>query len=131
MKWEFIGILSLGGALIGIASLWGMQESFEAILWLLLALFSPVFIARQTSNKVFLHGLASGIGMGLLHSLIQVLFFETYLKANPQTAKEFFNTQFPFSPRFLVAVIGPVVGILYGTVIGSFAVIAKKFHQPA
>jgi uncharacterized membrane protein len=36
----------------------------------------------------------------------------------------------PFSPRIMMAIVGPFIGLISGVVIGVLALIATKFMKP-
>ncbi len=126
MKRGMIFLLSLLGAGMGTVSLFGYTQNYELALWIFIALISPVIIARTTTYKLFLHGLYCGLGMGILNSGIQFLFFSTYL-ANNSALFENFKSE---NIRVFILGIGIIAGLVYGIILGGLAVAASKFHQP-
>ena len=129
MQWRVIALLSFLGFIMGSASLFGVTEKIEPFLWLIIALVVPVTVARSVEKKIFMHGLLIGIGIGLLNSSIQAIFFDTYLAANPETTKEFHHV--PIHPQWFVFFVGPAAGTIYGAVLGGFSLLARKFHHPS
>ncbi|MFA6541576.1 MAG: hypothetical protein WCT99_08230 [Bacteroidota bacterium] len=130
MKWNIVFLLSLFGIGMGIASLFGLTEKIEIYEWILIALLSAYFLSKQTTHKVFLHGVYSGIAMGILFAVIQISFFGMYLENNPSALPAFRLAIGDFNPQLFVLLLSPVVGGVYGLVIGGLSVAAGKFHIP-
>lgn len=130
MKWNIVLLLSLFGIGMGIASLFGLTENFEIYEWILIALLSAYFLSKQTTHKVFLHGIYTGIAMGILFAVVQASFFGLYLENNPSSAEDWQQAIGGFNPQFFVLLLSPVVGGVYGLVIGALSVAAGKFHIP-
>jgi hypothetical protein len=130
MKWNIVFLLSLAGAAMGIASLYGLTAHIEMEEWIVIALFTAYILSKQTTHKLFLHGVFIGIISGLAFSIIQTLFFSMYLKNNPSAATTF-NTIFSDSdPKIFIVLTSPVIGGVYGVIIGAFSVAASRFHVP-
>ncbi|HVT84834.1 MAG TPA: hypothetical protein VHD35_06510 [Chitinophagaceae bacterium] len=85
-------------------------------------------ISRKISGMVFWHGFIIGILWGCLSAAIQSIFFETYLKNNPKYA-EAFNKKSRFKPRYLILLVGPMIGLLTGTVLGGLAWFFQNFFE--
>ena len=130
MKWNIVFLLSLTGAVVGTASLFGLTEGIELYWWIVIALLTAYFLAKQTSHKLFLHGFYSGIGMGICHVLILFIFFDLYVLHNPTSANGFTSIPGNLEPRIFLLITSPVIGGLYGLVLGALAQIAAKFHIP-
>ncbi len=128
MKWNIIVLLSLFGGAIGAASLFGWTHNIELFLWIGAALIAPVILARTTTHKLFLHGLYSGIAMGIVKSIFQILFWNTYISNNPQYVESF--TTISMDARMFILVIGSIFGLVFGIILGGFSTAASKFHQP-
>lgn len=116
--------------LMGTASLFGYTQSVELLLWILIALACALFIARITTYKIFLHGTLTGIGMGLSNAMVQIAFFSLYAKNNPRSAFDLEQITVYLSPQWFLFVSSPVVGGIYGALIGALSVAAAKFHHP-
>lgn len=130
MKWTHLFSLSLIGAGMGIMSLFGITQQIELALWVIIALATAFFIARTTSHKVFLHGVLAGIGMGLFSAAVQSLFFDLYAEHNQIGAAEIRNFSFGYPPPLFIILTSPLIGGLYGLVIGALSLAASKFHHP-
>ncbi|HYM92698.1 MAG TPA: hypothetical protein VET23_01050 [Chitinophagaceae bacterium] len=120
MNWPLILLLSLFGVLMGILSVNGLTKKIEPILWLAFGFFTAFILSRNVTATVFWHGLFIGIFWGTLSSGIQSIFFETYLKNNPQYHKAFKKSAV-LRPRYLILLVGPILGLITGTVLGGLA----------
>lgn len=115
---------------MGTASLFGFTQNYELLLWIAIALASALLIARTTTHKIFLHGIFSGIGMGLSNAMVQIAFFSLYVQHNPHAASELEHFTNTFSPQWFLFISSPFVGGIYGSLIGALSVAAAKFHHP-
>ncbi len=125
MNWSLILLLSSFGILMGILSVLGFTRKTEPMFWLVIGFFTAFMIYRKVSEMSFWHGLIIGIFWGFLSSAIQSIFFETYLKNNPKYA-EGFNKSSRFKPRYLILIVGPIIGLITGTVLGGLAWFFQK-----
>jgi len=130
MNWKQIFTLSLSGLIMGTLSLFGLTRGIEPILWLLIALGSAWWLAKTTPSRVFLHGLFTGVLMGVGNSVMQSLFFDSYVASNPESAQAFQQIPGGLSPQIFVLMAGSIVGFLYGLLLGLFALLAAKFGKP-
>lgn len=127
MDFAVMALLSFLGLAMGVATLAGLvPRGFELPLWLMIAVVAAIWIARRVERRVFLNGLLAGILAGLASPLVQVLFFDTYLRNNPDAVEAFQTLPAGLSPRTVVAVMGPVVALIYGLCLGLFAWVAGK-----
>lgn len=130
MKWPIVILLSLIGIPMGTASLFGLTRGIELYLWIVIALVTAVVVARSTGRKLFLHGLLAGTGMGIANGIVQALFLPVYLSHNPEAAQQFGGTTFGLLPEIFVFLFSPVIGLVYGVVVGGLCAAAGKFHTP-
>jgi cellobiose-specific phosphotransferase system component IIC len=125
MKWKTILLLSLFAILMGFISIFGIIQNLEWLLWLLIAIVSGYVLAQKTRNLLFTHAVSTGIIMGIFNAIVQSALFDTYLLNNPQIEG---LSQWPtaIEPQYFILIAGPFIGIVYGLVIGLFALITKK-----
>lgn len=125
MKWKTILLLSLFGILMGLNSVFGIIKNIEWLLWLIIAIVSAYVLNKQTKKLLVTHAVITGLFIGILNAIIQSSLFDMYLANNPEI--EGFN-QWPITvePQYFLLMAGPFVGIVYGLVIGLFALIIKK-----
>ena len=55
-----------------------------------------------------------------------ILLFDTYIANHPREAAMMASMLLPDSPRLMMAVTGPVIGVASGLVLGLFAVVASR-----
>lgn len=126
MDWKLIFGLSAFGFAMAIATVSLVPPSVEPMLWLAIFLACPFLIARQRSTGQFLHGFLVGIVNSVWVTAAHVLFFAKYLSNHPKEAAMMSSMPAPDSPRLMMMLIGPVVGVVSGIVIGFLAWVASK-----
>jgi hypothetical protein len=115
---------------MGAASLFGLTRGIELYLWIVIALIVAVVVARTSNQKQFLHGFLSGTGMGIANGIVQAFFLPIYLSHNPEAADQLNQNSFGFLPEVFIFLFSPLIGIVYGIVVGGFCAAAGKFHKP-
>ena len=131
MNWRTIFLLSLFGLAMGVATVFFIGSNVEPGLWLLIFLFCAWVIARQTSGRRFLHGVLLGLANSVWITAAHIVFFQQYLSTHAREAEMMKSTPLSDSPRLMMAITGPVVGLVSGVVIGLLALVAGKFVKPA
>lgn len=129
MNWSLVGLLSSLGLLMAALSTRGLTRGIEQYLWIILALFATLVLARNLGQRHFTHGLLVGIAWGLTNCLVQVAFFEVYARNNPDLAKQFAAA--PQNPRLMFLMMGPLIGLVTGLVLGSMGWLAHKAIPPS
>ena len=127
MNWKLIFFLSLFGIVMGLLSIFGFTRGIEWILWIVIAVICAAVISKKQSPKYFAHGLVTGLLDGVYNGIIQSAFYSMYLQNNPESIEGF--RQSPVNPRFFVLLMGPLIGLIYGCVIGFFAVLYAKVSK--
>jgi uncharacterized membrane protein len=68
--------------------------------------------------------------VGIVNSIwitsAHILLFDDYIANHPQEAEMMATMPVSVSPRLMMAVTGPVIGVLSGLVIGIFALVAAR-----
>src|ERR1700730_4917350 len=124
MNWRLIFGLSLFGLAMAIATVFVIPSNIEPFCWLAIFLICAYIIARQAPGKFFLHGLMVSVVNSIWITAAHVLLFDQYVATH---AKEAAMMQtLPMSPRVMMAVTGPIVGVVSGCILGLFAWIASK-----
>ncbi|MDQ2921552.1 MAG: hypothetical protein M3R52_08085 [Acidobacteriota bacterium] len=126
MNWKLIFLLSLFGVAMGVASLFGFTRGIEPLSWLLIFLLYAWWIAKNAPGKYFLHGFLVSVLNGIWISIIHCAFFSLYVKNNPEMLEGFSKLPASLSPRLMMLIIGPIVGVLFGVVAGLFALVGAK-----
>jgi uncharacterized membrane protein len=131
MNWKLIFLLSLFGLAMGIATVFIIPSKIEPLFWLVIFLISAYIIAKRCSNKYFLHGLLVSIANSIWITACHVLLFDQYIANHAREAAMMTSRQMPMSPRVLMALTGPLIGVVSGLILGLFAVIASKIVRPS
>lgn len=126
MNWKLIFLLSLFGLAMGIATVFVIPSKIEPAFWLVIFVICAYLIAKRCASKHFLHGLLLGLANSVWITAAHVIFYDAYIAGHAQEAAMMQNPQLPFPPRAMMAVVGPVVGLLSGIILGALAFLAGK-----
>jgi hypothetical protein len=126
MNWKLIFQLSLFGLAMGIATVFLIPSTIEPAFWFVIFLICAYFIAKRRPTKLFLHGLLLGLANSVWITCAHVLLFDRYIARHAQEAAMMQSVPFSASPRLMMAVTGPVVGLASGVVLGLFVLAAGK-----
>jgi hypothetical protein len=129
MNWRLILALSLFGLVMGIATVFIVPSTVEPIVWLAIFIACAVIIARRAPGKYFLHGLCVSLVNSVWITTAHVLLFDSYVAHHAQELARMKGM--PLAPRVMMAVTGPVIGLLSGLVLGLFAFVAGKLLRRA
>lgn len=83
-------------------------------------------IAVRAPGRFFLHGLLVGIANSVWVTASHIALFDTYIAHHPNEAAMMASMPLPTSPRLMMGLTGPVIGVLSGLVLGLIAVVARK-----
>ena len=126
--------LIFGLSLFGLAMAFGtiavVPSSVEPTVWLLIFVVCAFVIARNRSNRHFLHGLLVGLVNSVWVASAHVIFFNSYMEHHPKEAAMMASMPLPNSPRLMMAFVGPVVGVVTGVIIGLLALLVGRFVRP-
>jgi hypothetical protein len=126
MNWKLIFQLSLFGLAMGIATVYVISSTIEPAFGLVIFLICAYLIAKRCPAKHFLPGLLLGLANSVWITAAHVLLFNSYIAHHAQEAAMMQSTPLPFSLRGMMAIVGPVVGLLSGVILGLFALVAGK-----
>ena len=126
MNWKLIIQLSLFGLAMGIATVFLIPSNVDPLFWLVIFGICAYIIATRCSGKYLVHGFLVSIVNSVWITASHVLLFDRYLANHPKEAAMMTSMPMPGSPRLMMALMGPVVGVLSGLVLGLFAVVAGK-----
>src|SRR5262245_63238438 len=125
MSWPLIVKLSLFGLVMSVATVFVISSRVEPFFWLAIFILCATVIARRAPLRPFLHGLGVGIVNGIWMTSGHVLFFDQYAANHPAEVQGFANAA--LSPRAMMLVVGPVIGVVSGCVLGLIAVVFRRF----
>ncbi len=131
LNWRLIFLLSLFGLAMAFATVWAIPSKFEPIFWLAIFAICADRIARRAPGKLFLHGLLVGVVNSVWMTSVHMLFAGAYLATHADEAGMLEHGPLPGSPRLMMSVTGPVIGIVSGIVLGLLAMLASKLVKKA
>jgi hypothetical protein len=126
MNWKLILQLSMFGLAMGIATVYVIPSKIEPAFWLAIFLFCAYVIAKARPGLLFLHGLLLGLANSVWITAAHVLLYGAYVARHAQEAAMMQGPNMPASPRVMMALIGPIIGLISGVVLGIFALVAGK-----
>jgi hypothetical protein len=129
MNKKLILQLSLFGLAMAFATVYFIPSDIEPLCWLAIFLVCAYLIAKKCSSKYFLHGLYVSLLNAVWITAIHILLFNTYISNHPKEADMMTKMPIPDSPRLMMLMTGPVVGLISGLVLGLFAFIASKIMK--
>jgi len=129
MNLKLIFQLSLFGLAMGLATVFWIPSASEPVYWLVIFVISAYFIALKSSGKYFMSGFWVSIANCIWITAAHIIFYHTYIAGHTQEADMISKMPLPDSPRLMMLMTGPVVGIVSGLVLGLFAFIGSKILQ--
>ena len=129
MNWGLILQLSVFGLAMAIATVFWISSAVEPFFWFGIFVVCAYVIALQASRRYFLHGLLVSVVNSVWITTAHIALFDQYIARHPQEAAMLSESSMP--GRVLMAMMGPVIGVLSGIVLGLFAVGASKLVRPA
>ncbi|HEV7967324.1 MAG TPA: hypothetical protein VGP19_07135 [Candidatus Acidoferrales bacterium] len=129
MNWKLILQLSLFGLAMGIATVFLIPSKIEPAFWLVIFLICAYVVAKRSPFRPFLHGLLLGLANSVWITAAHVLLYDSYIARHPQEAAMMQTMTLPAPPRVIMAVTGPVVGLVSGVILGLFALGAGRLAK--
>lgn len=126
MNWKVIFGLSLFGLAMAIGTVFVISPKVEPFCWLVIFVICAFVIARHAATRQFLHGFLLGIVNSIWVMAAHIIFFSRYVGGHPQEAAMMQRMPASLSPRELMAITGPFIGVISGIVIGVLALIVAK-----
>ena len=114
---------------MAIATVFWIPSNIEPVYWLVIFVICAYFIALKSSGKYFMSGFWVGIANCVWITAFHIIFFQEYLANHHQEAEMLAKMPLHDSPRLMMLITGPVVGIVSGLVLGLFAFIGSKILQ--
>jgi amino acid permease len=129
MNYRLIFQLSLYGLAMAVATVFWIPSSSEPVFWLLIFIVCAYFIALKSNGRYFLTGFLVSIVNCVWITAAHIIFFQTYLTNHPQEAEMMSRMPFHDSPRLMMLLTGPLVGIISGLILGLFSFLGSKILQ--
>jgi hypothetical protein len=134
VDWKLIFQLSLFGLAMGIATVFFIPSNIEPVFWVVIFAVCAYIIAKRLVARHFLHGLLLGLANSVWITASHILLFSRYIANHPREAAMMTSMPLPDSPRVMMALTGPIIGLVSGLVLGLFAQVGGKLlkrSQPA
>ncbi|MDQ6757324.1 MAG: hypothetical protein M3004_10355 [Bacteroidota bacterium] len=129
MNWNLIFKLSLFGLAMAFATVYFIPSNIEPFCWLIIFIICAYIIAKNCSSKYFLHGLLVSIVNSIWITAVHIILFDKYISGHPKEVEMMKKMPMPDSPKLMMLMTGPVVGIVSGLILGLFAFIASKIFK--
>ena len=126
MNWKLVLQLSMFGLAMGVATVYVIPSNIEPAFWVPIFLICGYVIAKKCTGQYFLHGVALGLANSFWITASHILLFAPYIAGHAAEAEMMKTMPVPDSPRLMMAMVGPVIGLVSGAVIGLFALVASK-----
>lgn len=126
MNWNLIFKLSLFGFFMAFATVYFIPSNIEPFCWLAIFIVCAYIIAINCSSNYFLHGLCVSLLNAVWITAAHILLFNTYIANHPKEAEMMAKMPMPNSPRLMMLMTGPLVGLASGLVLGLFAFLASR-----
>jgi|SRR5690242_5587216 len=126
MNWKVILGLSLFGLAMAIGTVFAISPTVEPFCWLVIFVICAFVIARRAARRPFLHGFLLGLVNSIWVTSAHIIFFQRYIAGHLQEATMMQRMPASFSPRELMAITGPIVGVISGIVIGVLAWVVSR-----
>src|SRR5262249_9884580 len=130
INWRVVFTLSFFGLAMAVGTVSAIPSNVEPVIWLAIFVICAFVIARYRSRRHFLHGLLLGFVHSVWVTSANIIFFRTYIDHHPKEAAMMGSMPLPNSPRLMMALVGPVVGVVTGAIIGLLALLAGRFVRP-
>ena len=126
MNKKLIFRLSLFGLAMAFATVYFIPSNIEPFCWLAIFILCASLIAKNCTSKFFLHGLYVSLLNAVWITAVHILLFNTYISNHPKEAEMMAKMPMPDSPKLMMLITGPVIGLVSGLILGLFAFIASK-----
>jgi hypothetical protein len=127
MRWTLIFLLSLLGLAMACATLTALPSpNVMPIGWVVVMIVSAYVLGTRAGGRYFLHGFVLGLVNSIWVTVIHAAFVDTFLANNPQEASMMASMPMPTSPRLMMAMVGPLVGVATGVIMGGLAMLTAK-----
>jgi len=103
-----------------------IPSNAEPMIWLAIFLICAFAIARNQSRRQFLHGLLLRLVNSVWITGAHIIFADIYIGHHPTEAAIMASMPLPNSPRLMMALVGPLVGIATGAMIGVLALLVGR-----
>jgi hypothetical protein len=123
---KLILLLSMFGLAMGIATVFVIPSNVEPVFWLAIFAVCAYVLAKRAPGKLFLHGFVVSLVNCVWITGAHMAFVDGYLSRHANEAAMMAKMPMPHSPRLMMLMMGPVIGVISGLVLGLFSWVAGK-----
>ncbi len=131
IDWRLVLGLSMFGLVMAFATVFVIPSTVEPIFWLAIFVVCAWVIAKKAPGRPFLHGFLVSLANCVWITGAHMALAGSYLERHANEAAMMAKMPMPDSPRLMMLMTGPVVGIVSGIVLGLFAFVASKLVKRA
>lgn len=128
MNWKLVLQLSVFGLAMGIGTVFLIPSNIEPFFWLAVFIVCAAIISKQCKSRFFLNGLMVSIVNSVWVTSAHVLLFRFYSTGHASEIEMMARMPLGDSPRLLMVLMFPVVGIVSGLVLGLFSYVAHRLR---
>jgi hypothetical protein len=126
MNKKLILQLSLFGLVMAFGTVYFIPSNIEPVCWLVIFIVCAYLIAKNCTEKYFLNGFCVSLMNCVWITAAHLLLFTTYIDKHAEEAAMMATSPLHNHPRIMMAVTGPIIGVISGLVLGLFTLIASK-----
>src|SRR5215467_531209 len=115
---------------MGICTVFFIPSNIEPACWLLTFLFCACVIASRRPDCIFFMA-CSWAWQTVWITAAHIFLFDKYLAGHAREAAMMNSMPLPNSPKLMMGIVGPIVGLISGVIIGLFAFVAGKVVKPS
>ena len=133
MNARLVLLLSMLGLAMAFGTVFFIASNIAPFAWLAIFLVCAWLIATRAGSKPFRHGLAVGLLNSVWVTSAHILLFRQYAASHPEEMEAMRSMPLAESPRLMMAITGPIIGLVTGVVLGVLALGATKLvsRRPA
>lgn len=121
--------LSMFGLFMSIATVYFIPSKIEPICWGAIMAMCALAIAKQAPGKYFLHGFYVCLLNCVYITTMHIILFDTYVANHAEEMAMMKGMPMADSPKLLMALTGPVIGIVTGIILGLLSMGAAKLFN--
>jgi hypothetical protein len=111
---------------MAIGTVYFIPSNVEPFCWLAIFVVCAYLIAKNCLSYYFLHGLMVSIVNSVWITAAHILLFDKYISTHAQEAAMMTKMPMPDSPKLMMLMTGPIIGVISGLILGLFAFVASK-----
>lgn len=127
MSWKLIFALSVFGLAMAFATVYVLPSNIEPWIWLGIFLVCAFIIAKRAPKRHFLHGLCVSLVNCVWITGAHYALYDAYAARHAQEIAMAAQMGSMGSPRTMMLVTGPIIGLVSGIVLGLLSWVMSKF----